>query len=379
MSTKPLKIAIIADALDYQYAGIYYYTKEIIKALAAIDSYNEYFIVRSISEGDTSKNVKELIIPQATFPSAAPYRLFVQIPRLLAKKQVDIVVEPRHFGPFNLPKSIKRVTFIHDLTPLHHPEWHQFASRFLQQLFLPSILKRTDHVLTNSEYTKQDIIQHFPVTRHKITSTLLAKESFFKPQEDIDLLRDLGINGPYLLHVGTIEPRKNLQVLIEAFEQLKQDATLSLQLVLVGKQGWKSESVFKAIENSPYKKDIKVLGYVERQALIALYSSAEAFVYPSLFEGFGLPLVEAMACGCPIISSNAACLPEIAGKAGLYFSPTSSKELIEQFQLLQSSPSKKSSLKQLSLQQAAKFSWKKTAKETLAVFELLMEQNNLSE
>ena len=360
LTKKPLKIAIIADALDYQYAGIYYYTKEILKALAKIDSFNEYFIVRSISEGDISKNVKELIIPQAKFPGAAPYRLFVQIPRILAKQQVDIIVEPRHFGPFNLPKSIKRATFIHDLTPLHHPEWHQFTSRFLQKLFLPSILKRTDHVLTNSEYTKQDIIRHFPVTKHKITCTLLAKEAFFKPQKDLNRLKSLGIIKPYILHVGTIEPRKNLNLLIEAYNQLKQDPNEQIELVLVGKQGWKSESVFKAIDNSPHKKDIKVLGYVERKALIALYSSAEAFVYPSLFEGFGLPLVEAMACGCPIISSNAACLPEIADKAGLYFSPTSSKELLTQLQTLRSAPSKKVSLKQAALQQAAKFSWEKT-------------------
>ncbi len=374
MSAKPLKIAIIADALDYQYAGIYYYTKEIINALAKIDSFNEYLIVRSNSEGDISKNVKELIIPTVKFPGAAPYRLFVQIPRTLVKEKVDIVLEPRHFGPFNLPKSIKRITFIHDLTPFHHPEWHQFTSRFLQQLFLPSILKKTDHVLTNSEYTKQDIIQYFPITKDKITSTLLATETFFKPQEDLDLLKKLSVDSPYLLHVGTIEPRKNLTLLIEAFERLKQQSEQKLQLVLVGKKGWKSEDVFKAIENSPYKKDIKVLGYVERNALIALYSSAEAFVYPSLFEGFGLPLVEAMACACPIISSNAACLPEIADKAGLYFSPISSKELLHQLKFLLSTPSKKTELKRLSLQQATKFSWKKTAKETLAVFQLVMGQ-----
>ena len=369
MNAKPLKIAIIADALDYQYAGIYYYTKEIINALAKIDSFNEYLIVRSNSEGDISKNVKELIIPAVKFPGAAPYRLFVQIPRTLVKEKVDIVLEPRHFGPFNLPKSIKRITFIHDLTPLHHPEWHQFTSRFLQQLFLPSILKKTDHVLTNSEYTKQDIIQYFPITKDKITSTLLATETFFKPQEDLDLLKQLSVDSPYLLHVGTIEPRKNLTLLIEAFEQLKQQSEQKLQLVLVGKKGWKSEEIFRTIENSPYRKDIKILGYVERNSLVALYSSAEAFVYPSLFEGFGLPIVEAMACGCPIISSNAACLPEIAGPAGLYFSPTSEAQLIKKLQLVLNSPIKQKKLRQLSLQQAAIFSWTKTARETLSVFE----------
>ena len=149
MTKKPLKIAIIADALDYQYAGIYYYTKELINALARIDKKNEYWIVRAKSEGDISKNVKELIVPSKQFPGAGAYRLFVTIPKILAQKGIDIVVEPRHFGPFNLPKNIKRVTVIHDLSPIHYPQWHQFFSSKLQQLFLPSILKKIFMVPTS--------------------------------------------------------------------------------------------------------------------------------------------------------------------------------------------------------------------------------------
>ncbi len=364
-----MKIAIIADALDYQYAGIYYYTKSIINAIAAIDKENEYLIIRVKSEGDISNNVKELIIPQGNFPGAAAYRLFVKIPKIVTQQKVDIVLEPRHFGPFNLPKSIKRVTFIHDLSPLHYPQWHQFASRTLQQLFLPSILKRTDHILTNSAYTKQDIIQHFPYTAHKITSTLLAKETFFQPQSNPELLSNLAIEQPYLLHVGTIEPRKNLQVLLTAFEALKKQINHPLQLVLVGKKGWKSDTFFQAIEKSPYQQDIKVLGYVERNALITLYSSTEAFVYPSLFEGFGLPLVEAMACGAPIVSSNAACLPEIVGQAGQFFSPTSSEDLVQQLSLVLNNPTLKTDMRQRALQQASQFSWEKTARETIETLE----------
>jgi len=141
LTKKPLKIAIIADALDYQYAGIYYYTKEIINALAKIDTFNKYYIIRENSNGDVSDNVKELIIPKGKFPGSAAYRLFINMPRTVAKKNIDIVLEPRHFGPFNLPKRIKRVTFIHDLSPLHHPEWHQFVSRTLQRIMLPSIIR----------------------------------------------------------------------------------------------------------------------------------------------------------------------------------------------------------------------------------------------
>ena len=139
--------------------------------------------------------------------------------------------------------------------------------------------------------------------------------------------------------------------------------------MIVGKKGWKTDSFIEALDQSPFQSDIRIVGYVARETLVDLYSNAEAFVYPSLFEGFGLPLVEAMACGCPIISSNAACLPEIAGPAGLYFSPTSEAQLIAKLQLVLNSPKKQKELRQLSLQQAATFSWDKTARKTLSIFE----------
>ncbi len=367
-----MKIAIIGDALDYQYAGIYYYTKELIKALAAIDKKNEYWIVRSKSEGAISQNVKELIIPTPAFLGAAAYRLFVQVPNALTQKGVDIVVEPRHFGPFNLPDNIKRVTVIHDLSPIHFPQWHQFLSRKLQQLFLPSILKRADQVITNSNFTKRDVIKHFPFTKEKITSIHLGKEALFKPSPDPPILKKYGIQQPYLLHTGTIEPRKNLGLLLKAFEIIKSQSFSPLQLVLVGKKGWKSDSFFQKIQNSPYKKDIKVVGYINRYHLPALYSSAELFIYPSHFEGFGLPVLEAMACGVPVIVSNVSSLPEIIGKAGLRFSPNNIQELVIQTKEVLENKEIRAHFSKYSLEQARKFSWEKTAEATLEVFEKLM-------
>lgn len=369
MKKRPLKIAILADALDYQYAGIYYYTKELIKALSKIDSYNQYYIVRAKSEGHLSENVREVIIPKSSLLGADVYRIFYQLPKYLTKLQVDIVFEPRHFGPFNLPKHIKRITFIHDLSPLHFPEWHTFVSRTLQKNFLPSILKNTHHILTNSEFTKTDVIKNFPTTKNKTTATLLGKESFFQPIPNAEHIKSLGITAPYLLHVGTIEPRKNLITLLKAFEQYKIKNPSTLQLVLVGKRGWKNKEFFKALEKSPFRAAIHLLGYVERSSLIALYSSAEAFIYPSFFEGFGLPIVEAMSCACPVICSNVSSLPEIGEGACLYFSPINVDQLITQIDFLLKNPSQKAALSQLAVQQAAKFSWERTAKETLTIFE----------
>ncbi len=367
-----MKIAIIGDALDYQYAGIYYYTKELINALADIDKKNEYWIVREKSTGDISKNVKELVIPSKNFPGASAYRLFVTIPKKLVQKGVDIVVEPRHFGPFNLPKDIKRVTVIHDLSPIHYPQWHQFASSKLQQLFLPSILKRADHIITNSNFTAQDVIDYFPFTKNKTSGILLGKEGFFKPKPDSSILAKLGLQTPYLLHTGTIEPRKNLQLLIKAFEQIKKKKLTNLQLVLVGKLGWKSESLQQLIAASPFKKDIKLLGYVDRGVLPTIYTGASAFIYPSHFEGFGLPVLEAMSCGTPVVVSNVSSLPEIIGTAGLTFSPNNQDQLVKRIYQIMEDESLQQTLSKKSLQQAAKFSWHKTAKETLDIFEQLM-------
>ena len=368
-----MKIAIIADALDYQYAGIYYYTKELINALAKIDQKNEYWIVRSKSTGDISENVKELIIPIQKFPGAAPYRLFVSIPKILAQKKVDIVVEPRHFGPFNLPKNIKRVTVIHDLSPLRFPEWHQFVSRKLQQYFLPSILKRADYIITNSRFTADDVINYFPFTAHKTKGILLGKEAFFQPELNLAILAKHRVTTPYLLHTGTIEPRKNLRFLVHAFEELKQQGNPNLQLVLVGKSGWKHQAVLKAINNSPFQKDIKLLGYVDRTDLPTLYTAATAFVYPSHFEGFGLPILEAMSCGTPIVAANVSSLPEIIGAAGLLFPPNNQTILLQKINQLLANQSSRLVFSKKALEQAAKFSWEKTAQETLGVFEELLQ------
>lgn len=367
-----MKIAIIADALDYQYAGVYYYTKELINALAKIDPQNEYFIVRSISEGDVSKNVKELIIPTPNFPGAAAYRLFFTIPKILAKKGIDIVVEPRHFGPFNLPKKIKRITVIHDLSPLRFPAWHQFVSRKLQQLFLPNILKRADHIITNSQFTAQDVVNYFPFTANKTSGILLGKEDFFRPQVNPAILEKHEISAPYLLHTGTIEPRKNLGLLVKAFEQIKLANPKDLQLVLVGKLGWKNEPLIQQINESPFKKDIKLLGYVDRSELPALYTSASIFVYPSHFEGFGLPVLEALSCSTPTLVSAVSSLPEIIGEAGLTFRPNNQVDLVKNINLLLNNEPLRKELSQKAIARAAQFNWEKTARETITVFEGLM-------
>ena len=365
-----MKIAFLADSLDFQYGGIHVYTKELLTALAEIDTKNEYLIIRNKKTGEF-QGCEEIAVPYPSIPGYRAWRIFFQLPKIIKKNNVDIVVEPAHFGPFNLPSKIKRITVIHDLTMFLFPEYHIFASQFLQQKFLPRILRKADHIITNSANTSKDLHQFFPFTKNKSTSILLGKDQIFQPFKNENLLKRYKITVPYFLCTATLEPRKNIELLIEAFNDFKEKTALPYQLVLIGKKGWKAEPIFKAIENSPFKKDILLPGYVPKEDLPVFYSMAEIFIYPSKYEGFGLPILEAMACGTPIITSNISSLPEVGGTAAEYFSPDSFSGLSQKMILLAQNPKKQEEMGQKSLKQAAKFTWKKTAFETIKVFENL--------
>ncbi len=355
-----MRIAFLADPLDRQYGGIHIYTKELLKALSRIDKENEYFIFRSEAK-EEFHGMNEIVVPYSRIPGYPIWRLFFQLPNIIKKMEIDLVIEPAHFGPFNLPKRIKRVTVIHDLTMYLFPQYHLFFSQFIQRIFLPRVLRKSDHIITNSKNTMQDLIRFFPHTKGKSTAILLGKDEIFRRKIDETVLSKHGINKPYILYVGTLEPRKNVIVLINAFNKFKKESGFTHQLVLVGKEGWKSEPILETIRHSPYTEEIARLGYVERTELPVLYSMAELFVYPSIYEGFGLPILEAMACGTTVLTSNVSSLPEVGKNAVLYFSPNSEKELSE---LLISSSKKKeirNKYSELGKHQAAKFTWGKTA------------------
>jgi len=365
-----MRIAFLADPLDRQYAGIHSYTKEILNALSKLDKKNEYIVIRSESKNEF-EGMEEIVVPYSSFPGYRFWRLFFQLPKILAKKGVDIVIEPAHFGPFNLPKKIKRVTVIHDMTVFLYPEYHVFSSQYLQRKILPSILKNSDQIITNSKNTTKDLINYFPFVKNKTTSILLGKDESFKPQIDRDVLINNKINQPYILYVGTLEPRKNVSSLIEAFNVFKQQTGKPHQLVLIGKKGWKSKGIFEAIHQSPFVKDIILAGYVPKKELPIFYSMAEIFVYPSVYEGFGLPILEAMACGTPVITSGISSLPEVGGSAVLYSNPNSVTELSQHIITLCSDSDIRKKYSQLGLNQSAQFSWKKTAIEYVKIFEAL--------
>lgn len=320
---RPLKIAIIADALDNQNAGVHVFTKEMIHAMIKTNTIHEILLIRQKKDSKI-KGVKQIVVKNTTLPIGfASFRLFFIIPLILIRNKVDIVIEPAHFGPFNLPSNIKRVTIIHDLTPILFPEYHRFFSSFLQKLFLGKIIANADLLITNSNYSKQDIIKHYPKSKNKIVK-IYPDSSLFNKTGNHHLKSQFSF--PYFLTVGTIEPRKNHLLLLEAFEIFKK-SNPGYTLFIAGANGWKSKLIYEKISNHKFKDDIIVTGFVDNETLCSLYQNATAMIYPSKYEGFGLPVLESIRLGTIPILANNSSLPEVGGKNAFYIRNESAQEL----------------------------------------------------
>lgn len=351
------KIAIIADPLDNQHAGVHVFTKELINGIIELGQADRFLLIRQKKDPDLP--IEQIAVPTIHLPIGyASMRLFFIIPYLLRKHQVSVVFEPAHFGPFNLPRSIKRITMIHDLTPLLFPQYHRWHSQVLQRIFLPSILRKTDWIITNSKHTKQDVVQCFPFSKEKISHLYLGKHHSFKPVYNKLIINNLQINTPYFLFVGTLEPRKNLLLLLRAFKTFCIKNKASFQLVLVGSMGWKNEELKKVLEAHPYRENIKQLGYVDAAVLPVVYTHAKALIYPSQYEGFGLPIIEAMACGTNVITARNSSLKEIGEEVAFFFNTQDEKDLHQQMEEVIKYPVSK----ELLIAHAEKFSWLDCAK-----------------
>jgi len=355
-----MKIAIIADALDTQQAGIHVYVKELLNAIYSLDCSHDIHIIRA-SENKNYPKWKEHYIKVKRIPFHIRWRQLTSIPALLNKLNPDIVFETAHFGPFRLRKEIKRVTMIHDLTPILFPEYHSFSSYIAHKLLLKGIIKRADHVIVNSKHTQSDLAEWSPVSRNKSKVVHLAPLTKLPTNNDLPV-----IEGRYILTVGTIEPRKNHLQLIEAFENLRNSR---IKLVIAGSIGWKSKKIVTRIKNSTKKDSIKLMGRVSNKTLANLYQNAEMMVYPSYYEGFGLPVLEAMQYGIPVLCSDSSSLPEVGGKAALYFPLGNIPALTQLISEVLDNEQLRTEIQIASKAQAELFSWKMAAVETLELLE----------
>ena len=285
--------------------------------------------------------------------------------------KADILHCPDYLIPPTLNRNI--VLTIHDLAFIRFPEFNfdWFIKKYTREV------KKNAHIskkiIADSESTGNDIVKFFKIDPARVEVIYLAADNIFKKlsenEKDINVLKKYKINKKYIFSVGTIEPRKNFVVLIKAFNNIKQSKIGSgYKLVIVGRTGWKSEAAYQEREKSPYREDILFTGRVPDQDLVQIYNQAELFVYPSLFEGFGLPPLEAMSCGLPVIASDTSSLKEVIGDAGILATAGDESELKKQILYVLGNEAIKEELKGKSLIRAKKFSWEETAQKTLDIY-----------
>ena len=366
-----MKIAIIADPLDNQNAGVHTYTKHLVESLILHRGQNQILLIREKVDPNL-KNCQQIALPNTRLPIGyASFRLFALVPYMLIKEKVDVVIEPAHFGPFNLPKKICRVTMIHDLTPLIFPEFHKWHSQLLQRWFLPGILRKSDIILSNSHNTTQDLKVMFPNVAEKVHTIHLGKDPFFQPIAESGQLEKYGIGKSYFHFVGTIEPRKDLPTLLKAYELFRNGfiGKNLPQLVIAGGRGWKSNHFYELVEQHPFRSDILLTGFVPHELLPELHSHSLALIYPSLYEGFGLPLLEAMSCGCEVITCRNSSLTEVGGAFAYFFETGSASRLCSRMIQVANqdlSIERKTEL----IAWSDQFSWHNYAKQLLSILEI---------
>lgn len=268
--------------------------------------------------------------------------------------------------------SLKVMT-ITDLTFIKYPDFvTSIVKTYTERV--KQCLKWTDLIITISESSKRDIIECLGVKPDKIYVTYLASryQSWDLHEINLEKMINFDFSQPYLLFVSTIEPRKNVKNLILAFNYLKQKYKINHRLVLIGQKGWKYEPIFEAIENSPWSKDIKHLDYLSDEMVAQFYAQADVFVYPSIYEGFGLPVLEAMTLGAPVITSNTSSIPEVAGDATLLIDPDDTTQLAEAIFRVISDSQLRQKLITKGKERAKLFTWENTARETLKAYRSIL-------
>ncbi len=352
-----MRIVILADPLDNQNAGVHVFSREMVDAMIRTNPGHELILVRE-QKDPALKSAEQISLWNTRLPIGfASLRLFFIIPWILHRKRADVVIEPAHFGPFNLAKRIKRITIIHDLTPILFPKLHRWHSQFLQNTFLKGILNKTHLIIANSDNTAKDICEVYPNNCGKVKRIYPGISNIFIPSEKSGVLEKYKITKPYFLCVGTIEPRKNLLVLLEAFRLFKQRNNNSYILVITGGSGWKSDAFFKALKSHPNKEDIRYTGFIDTSELPTLYTQATSLIYASLYEGFGLPVLEAMSCGTPVISGDNSSLKEAGGNVAFYFNANKPVELAEQMNKIATDTGIREKLKTPMQDHVKKFNW----------------------
>jgi glycosyltransferase involved in cell wall biosynthesis len=291
----------------------------------------------------------------------------IRVPPIAAKKKLDLFWSPRHHLPLLLPACVNTVVTIHDIAHRLFPGTMAWPNLMIEKLLMGPSLKRADGVIAVSNSTATAIADHYPISSEKIF-TVHSGGPILPEINRQDSELDLKLPKHYFLFVGTLDPRKNLARVLNAFKQIE-PRVHDVHLVIVGGQGWKNKEFYRRLNTSEIKDRVVMTGYVSRSQLRRIYEKAVCLLFPSLYEGFGFPILEAMACGTPVITSQRASMPEVAGDAALLVDPNDAAAIAEAMLELLSRPELQKKMAAKGFKRLEAFCWEKCARQTLEIIE----------
>lgn len=371
-----MRICIDAHVLGDKSGGNETYYRNIIDNIHKFMKQDDEIILLMSSKKEAERINKKNIrnIKTVFFKSKNPIiRYLYEIPKLVRKYKAD-VLHTQYYAP--LIKNCKLVVTIHDISYEHFPEYFKKLELIRNRVWIWYSSKISDIILTVSEYSKKDISERYKINKDKIVVTHLATSEIYK-QVDEKLVEEtkekFGIKGSYLLTVGNLQPRKNMVRLINSYTEIKSNnPEFNLKLVIVGKKAWKFDGIFKTVNSANLNDEVILTDYVSDYELVNLYNGAEIFIYPSIFEGFGLPVIEAMACGTPVITSNVSSLPEVAGDCALLINPYDQNSISNEIIKLYKNKEMIESLKNSGMIRAKTFKWEETTLKIFNVYKKLL-------
>ncbi|MBN2190238.1 MAG: glycosyltransferase family 4 protein [Candidatus Aureabacteria bacterium] len=365
-----MKIAIDAHCIGKNLAGNNTYTINLVNNLINLYPGHKWIIYVS-PEGEpliTGNNPNaELIVLKSKSPLG---RYLFEMPKSLKKEKPD-VLHIQYHGPVFC--GCPTVVTVHDISYEIFPGYFTFAERLRLHLSVPHFIRKAKSVITVSDFSRKDIIRKYKIKENKIKTVYNGIDhDFFNNEataEDKNLLREAGIKKPFLLSVGSLQPRKNIEGILFALKKIYKSIP-GLRWIITGPEGWLSAGIHKTFKESPELHSIiNFTGYVQPKMLRALYRNALAMIYVPFYEGFGLPVLEAMACGAPVITSNVTSLPEIAGDAAILANPNDTNGISEAVKKVWLSNGLRLEMSKKGVERARDFSWQKAAEETFSILE----------
>lgn len=310
-----------------------------------------------------SENITPVILsPPARHPVLWKYWYDVKLPLVLKKIKADILVSPDGFA--SLTTKVPQCIVLHDLGFLHYPDMYKKSHVAFYKHYTPKYVKKAKVIATVSQFSKNDIVKQYAISPEKVQVIYSAAKDIFAP---IDIEKKTAVKEEYtdgkeyFIYIGAIQPRKNLINLLKAFSIFKKWQRSSMKLVLAGRLAWKNEAFLQLLDTYKYKNDVVLTGYIEEKELASLCGATYAMVYPSLFEGFGVPVLEAMKCHIPVLTSAHTSMQEIGEDAALYFDPQQPQDIADKMMLIYKDENLRNSLIEKGKIVAANYSWQRTA------------------